>query len=115
MKSFELDTAASREIVSATPERFAEKYGLTRESALHRINAISEMGKSAGIDSGMSREDINAVLSSDIYWAEVRQDEQEAYSLGIHAVPFFVVEGKYYISGAQSLEAMTCGADGCRI
>ena len=188
MKSFELDPAASREVVSATPERFAEKYGLTHEAALQRINAISAMGKSAGIDfryastrytstfdahrltklaqdkytndiaedlstrlyaayftanlelsspdvlmkagidSGMNREDINAVLSSDIYGAEVRQDEQEAYSRGIHAVPFFVVEGKYYISGAQSLEAMTetlrrglgvqamtCGADGCRI
>ena len=81
-----------------------------------------------GIASGLSEADIHSVLEGGAYEAEVRLDEQEAYSRGIHSVPFFIVDGKYYISGAQSLEAMTetlrrgldtsamsCGPDGCRI
>ena len=188
MKSFELDPAASREVTSSTPERFAHKYGMTLAQAEARIAAISEMGKSAGLDfrysttrytstldahrltklaqakygndaaeklstrlydayftrnlelashdvlhhegisAGLGEADIRAVLDGDAYEADVRMDEQEAYSRGIHAVPFFVVEGKYYISGAQSLEAMTetlrrglstsamtCGPEGCRL
>lgn len=79
-----------------------------------------------GINAGLSEEDIRAVLESNAYEADVRNDEKEAYSKGIHSVPFFVIEGKYHISGAQSLDAMaetlrrgldvramSCGAEGC--
>ena len=79
-----------------------------------------------GIAAGLKESDIRAVLEGEDYAYDVRTDEQEAYSHGIHSVPFFVVEGKYTISGAQSLEAMTetlrqglsasamtCGSDGC--
>ena len=79
-----------------------------------------------GVAAGLQESDILAVLEGDDYAYDVRADEQEAYSHGIHSVPFFVVEGKYTISGAQSLEAMTetlrrglsasamtCGSDGC--
>ena len=81
-----------------------------------------------GIASGLSEADIRSVLEADAYEDEVRKDEQEAYSYGIHSVPFFVVEGRYSISGAQPLEAMTetlrrglstsamsCGIDGCKL
>ena len=188
MKSFELDPTASREVLSSTPERFAKKYGMTTAQASARIEAISEMGRSAGLDfryastrytstldahrltklaqhkygnetaeklsgilydayftrnlelanhevlieagktAGLDETEIRAVLDGNDYVDEVRQDEKEAYSQGIHSVPFFVVEGKYHISGAQSLEAMTdtlrqglnisamsCGPEGCRL
>ncbi|GJM82607.1 hypothetical protein HMSSN139_51030 [Paenibacillus sp. HMSSN-139] len=35
---------------------------------------------------------------------EVREDENEARRLGIRGVPFFVLRGKYAVSGAQPLE-----------
>lgn len=166
IKSFELDPSASRKVTSSTPERFALKYGMTKEEALRRVNAISEMGRSAGIDfryaatrytstldahrltklaqdkygndiaeelsmilydayftrnlelsdfgvltdagtrTGLNEADILSVLEGNAYEAEVRRDEQEAYSKDIHSVPFFVVNGRHYISGAQPVDAM---------
>lgn len=49
-KSFELDPAASYEVVSSTLDRFAVKYGLSKDEAAERIDAISAMGRSEGID-----------------------------------------------------------------
>lgn len=49
-KSFELDPYASREVVSSTVDRFAAKYHLSKEEAAERIEAISRMGRSEGID-----------------------------------------------------------------
>ncbi len=81
----------------------------------------------AGVSAGLDESEIKNLLESNKYESEVRQDEQEAHKTGIHSVPFFVIENKYYISGAQSLETMTetlkrglninnnfsCGAEGC--
>ncbi|MWV45947.1 thioredoxin domain-containing protein [Paenibacillus sp. HJL G12] len=41
------------------------------------------------------------MLESDAYEADVREDESQATKLGISGVPFFVVNQKYGISGAQ--------------
>lgn len=49
-KSFELDPYADKEVTSATPERFAEKYGLSLDAAKERIEQISLMGRREGID-----------------------------------------------------------------
>lgn len=53
------------------------------------------------VQAGLSEEDVQTVLSSDRYAAEVRADEQQASNLGISGVPFFVLNNKYAISGAQ--------------
>ncbi|GEL67466.1 DsbA family oxidoreductase [Marinilactibacillus psychrotolerans] len=50
---------------------------------------------------GLSRDDAQAVLSSDQYADEVAQDIEEARAIGLQGVPFFVLERKYAISGAQ--------------
>ena len=44
------------------------------------------------------------VDNSDIFSNEVRADESDAQSLGINGVPFFVLNNKYAVSGAQSPE-----------
>ena len=49
-KSFELDPTASKEVISATDERFAQKYGLSLDSARKKIEQISLMGRNEGID-----------------------------------------------------------------
>jgi predicted DsbA family dithiol-disulfide isomerase len=56
----------------------------------------------AGLDAAEARE----VLASDRYAAEVRGDEQQARAYGITGVPFFVVDGRYGVSGAQPAEAL---------
>ena len=187
-KSFELDPEASKEVISTTDERFAQKYGLSLEDARKRIEQISLMGRREGIDfkylttrytntfdslrltkfaqekghneiiiklfdayftknlelsdhevlkkiaveCGLDGQEVEKVLTSDIYAKEVREDEREAALIGIHGVPYFIIGGKYGLSGAQPSEVlkqainealtdeaeekfngMTCGEDGC--
>jgi predicted DsbA family dithiol-disulfide isomerase len=51
---------------------------------------------------GIPEEDAVAVLESDAYAADVRADEALALDLGISAVPFFVIDRKFGIPGAQA-------------
>lgn len=54
---------------------------------------------------GISEVDVMNVLESDQYTNEVLADRDLASQLGATGVPFFVVDMKYGISGAQPLEA----------
>ncbi len=49
-RAFELDPEASKEVVSSTPERFANKYRLSLEGAKEQIEQISSLGRELGID-----------------------------------------------------------------
>ncbi|QDQ01061.1 DsbA family oxidoreductase [Lysinibacillus fusiformis] len=53
---------------------------------------------------GLKREEVENVLSSDVFSSEVEDDIQEGLQLGVRGVPFFVVNRKYGISGAQPQE-----------
>ncbi|WP_027136635.1 DsbA family oxidoreductase [Gaetbulibacter saemankumensis] len=53
---------------------------------------------------GMNTSEVKATLESDAYAYDVRQDELEARNLGINSVPFFAINNKYGISGAQPSE-----------
>ncbi|WP_243063241.1 DsbA family protein [Humibacter sp. RRB41] len=50
---------------------------------------------------GLDRDDVVRSLSSDEYLDAVRADEALAQEFGIGGVPFFVIDGKYGVSGAQ--------------
>ncbi|MCM3612271.1 DsbA family oxidoreductase [Planococcus sp. MERTA32b] len=54
---------------------------------------------------GLPRNEAKRVLDSDEFLADVEQDIAEARQLGVQGVPFFVINRKYAISGAQPLEA----------
>lgn len=98
----------------------------TKNLELSDFAVLKKIAAECGLDSA----EVDAVLNSDRYAAEVRADEMEAARLGVHGVPFFVIGGKYGLSGAQpieiirravedyraetSLDGMTCGADGCK-
>lgn len=60
----------------------------------------------AATEAGLDGQEVSSVLSDDKYLKEVRADEIEAQQLGIHAAPFFVINNKYGISGAQPYEVM---------
>lgn len=53
---------------------------------------------------GLDRADALEVLKEGRFAEEVRADEQEAAQLGVRGVPFFVINRKYGVSGAQPSE-----------
>ncbi|MFJ7408411.1 MULTISPECIES: DsbA family protein [unclassified Lysinibacillus] len=53
---------------------------------------------------GMNRDDVLKVLASNEFKADVEADIQEGLQLGVKGVPFFVLNRKYGISGAQPQE-----------
>ena len=61
------------------------------------LQALAEMA-------GISKEKCQDVLNSDAFSEDVRADIQRAREIGVKGVPFFVLGGKYAISGAQSAE-----------
>ena len=54
-----------------------------------------------GVEAGLAENEVREVLASDAYGNAVRHDVQEAQQLGVSGVPFFVINRKYGISGAQ--------------
>lgn len=58
------------------------------------------------VEAGVDAERARAVLESDRYTDEVREDQAQARRYGISGVPFYVVDGRYGVSGAQPVEAL---------
>ncbi|MGZ4555186.1 MAG: DsbA family oxidoreductase, partial [Mycobacteriaceae bacterium] len=58
------------------------------------------------IEVGLPEAEVDAVLKSDRYSEAVRADEVQARAYGISGVPFFVIDGKYGISGAQPADVV---------
>ena len=54
-----------------------------------------------GVEVGLDRTRVDAVMAGDEFGADVRADEAQAVELGCTGVPFFVVDGKFGIPGAQ--------------
>lgn len=50
---------------------------------------------------GLDEKEVQQVLGSEAFADRVRKDEQEARQLGINAVPFFLINDKYSVAGAQ--------------
>jgi predicted DsbA family dithiol-disulfide isomerase len=55
---------------------------------------------------GLPEAEVDSVLGSDRYADAVRADEAQARGYGIDGVPFFVIDGKYGISGAQPADVV---------
>ncbi|CAN5561828.1 protein disulfide isomerase FrnE [soil metagenome] len=82
-------------------ERLLRGY-MTEAKAIGDHEVLVELAQDVGLDEAAAR----AVLASDQYATEVRQDEATAKELGINGVPFFVMAGKLGISGAQPAEVL---------
>jgi predicted DsbA family dithiol-disulfide isomerase len=57
-------------------------------------------------DVGLDRDEALAVLAGDQYAEDVQADEEVAQALGVTGVPFFVIDRRYGISGAQPAETI---------
>jgi predicted DsbA family dithiol-disulfide isomerase len=58
------------------------------------------------VEAGLPAAEVDELLAGDRFAAEVREDERTAMSLGINAVPFFVVDRRFGASGAHPPEAL---------
>jgi predicted DsbA family dithiol-disulfide isomerase len=126
-----LHLARERGIQDAVKERFLRGY-MTEGQPIGEPEALLGLAREAGLDEQEAR----GLLESDRYAAEVRSDERLARELGISGVPFFVLDGRLGVSGAQPAaillgaldkawselagpelesfaEGATCGPDGC--
>ncbi|MCI2958764.1 DsbA family oxidoreductase [Agromyces atrinae] len=66
-----------------------------------RVDDLIALAEEIGLDGAAAR----AALESGEFTSAVRADQQQAREYGINGVPFFVIEGKYGVSGAQPPEA----------
>ena len=90
---------------------FAKKHGLGDAAEEALFNAYFTEGKNIddqdtleqlAVSIGLDAEELRQTLESDAFAEDVKQDIDEAQRLGIQGVPFFVLNNKYGISGAQS-------------
>src|ERR1700712_3404722 len=57
-------------------------------------------------EAGLDRAEVGAVLAGDDYAREVRADIAQARAYGITGVPFFVIDDKYGVAGAQPADSL---------
>lgn len=93
---------------------FAQEKGLANQVKEALCHAYMTEGAMIGqpevvaqiaIQAGLSAVEVEAVLSSDKYGTDVRQDEALAQQMQISGVPFFVFDQKIALAGAQSRDA----------
>lgn len=60
-----------------------------------------------GVSIGLDENDVEEIFSSDAFAEKVKHDEMQAQSFGIRGVPFFILNNKYAVSGAQSPEVFS--------
>jgi predicted DsbA family dithiol-disulfide isomerase len=96
-----LQLGKARGIQDAVIERLYRAYFTEQRSVFERDSLVTLAGE-AGLDEAETRD----VLERDAYAEAVADDVREARSLGVSGVPFFVLAGRYGISGAQSAEIL---------
>ncbi|MBF4560838.1 DsbA family oxidoreductase [Microbacterium sp. VKM Ac-2870] len=81
-------------------ERLMSAY-FTEGKHVGRVDDLVELASEVGLDADATRE----ALESSRHLADVRADQAQAQAYGIQGVPFFVIDGKYGVSGAQPADA----------
>jgi predicted DsbA family dithiol-disulfide isomerase len=96
-----LHLAADRGRQAELKERLLLAY-LTEGEPVGDVDTLVRLAGQAGLDEGEAR----SVLESDTYLADVHEDQATARALGISGVPFFVLDRKFGVSGAQPAEVL---------
>jgi predicted DsbA family dithiol-disulfide isomerase len=101
-----LQLALERGIQGAVMERLFRAH-FTENEPLGDPDAVVRVVSEAGL----LEADVRAVLSSDAHAEAVRADEQQARQLGARGVPFYVLDGRLGLEGAQPVEVMLGALD----
>lgn len=90
--------------------QFAKTKGLGEQAEERLFYAYFTQGKNLsdvatlvmlGKEIGLTEIEVNEALTNSLYVQNVESDAKEAQTLGARGVPFFVINRKYAISGAQ--------------
>ncbi|HVA42331.1 MAG TPA: DsbA family oxidoreductase [Acidimicrobiales bacterium] len=92
---------ADRGIQDRVKERFLSAY-LCEGQAIGDPAVLRSQSAAAGLDI----DDVDTVLAGDKYSAEVRADQAEAREREITGVPFFLIDGRFGIPGAQETDTI---------
>ncbi|ADO43896.1 DsbA family oxidoreductase [Ketogulonicigenium vulgare] len=138
------DTTDAHRIIKFARDKGLGDLALDRLYAAYFTDGIHVVERAALLDLaseiGLDRGEVQSMLTSDAYIADVTADQAQAQRFGANGVPFFVIDGKYGISGAQEpalfaraldqiwaesgrtalksfgdANADACGPDGCAI
>ena len=96
-----LHLAGERGVQDAVKERLV-RATFTEGEPISDAETLVRLVTEAGLDADEAR----AVLADGRYADEVRADEAEARALGVNGVPFFVIDRRYGVSGAQPAELL---------
>ena len=92
---------AAHGLQDAVKERLLRAY-FTDGEAIGEPEALQRLG----VESGLDADEVAELLAGDRFAADVREDERRARLLGINGVPFFAIDGRYGVSGAQPAELL---------
>jgi len=120
------------EVQGRLKEALLSAYFVETENVADR-DTLARLAKEVGLDADR----VGAVLGSNQYAEQVEADIRDAASLGANGVPFYVIDRKYGVSGAQPSETFVqilerawseahpqldlvgggdaCGPDGCAV
>ncbi len=96
-----LHLAATHGRQSEMKERLFRAY-MTEGRAIGDRSELVALAEEVGLD----REGVEAVLESDRFIEEVRGDERRAREIGIRGVPFFLIDERGAVPGAQPVDVL---------
>lgn len=94
--------AATHQLQDLAEEKLFEAYFVNSKN-IGDENVLIDLAVEIGLDKNEAKQ----VLQSDQFAEEVRYDVYESQNLGIQGVPYFVMDRKYGVSGAQPVQAFT--------
>jgi predicted DsbA family dithiol-disulfide isomerase len=97
-----LQLAKSRRRQAELTERLHRAY-FTEQASVFDHASLTDLAAEAGLD----RDEVSQVLAGDDYADAVDADALTARQLGANGVPFFVIDRRYGISGAQPADTIT--------
>jgi predicted DsbA family dithiol-disulfide isomerase len=94
--------ARERGVQDAVVERLYRAHFIEQRSIFDRESLVS-LATEAGLDPAEVRD----TLERDVYVEAVKADNAEAHSLGANGVPFFVLNNRLGVSGAQPVDVFS--------
>lgn len=111
---FQMDTLVQTNTFDAHRlTMFAKTKGRMKEMTERLLYAYFTESKHIGnhdtltdlaVEVGLDREEVGQMLASDAMAEVVRDDERTAQQIGVTGVPFFLINKKYALTGAQPTE-----------
>lgn len=88
--------AKTKNLANELEERLFKAF-FTEGKNIADLKTLTELGKEIGLDEN----ELQAAFTDEKFLNEMKKDVKEGQELGVRGVPFFVLDRKYGVSGAQ--------------